>query len=560
MPARCLQILDGLEQRHDIDRAAAGRIDEAGLLQQQRDLQHVGHPLAHRDDALGDRIGAEFGVGFGGRVEHREFADRFLAVLHEGRRQRPGIAQLARQKRDPRLLVQRQIGHAGHRRIDQLRDRAFMHRRILPDIEARQMKAEAIHGPAQMAQPAARDHARIVRDQRAIENIEIGLELADIGVRRGLADRRPRGFDIEPRGGGSEPGVDAGHRQPVGLAASMRRGVGRALGERAQILRDIRKMRRERQFGAEHMQFLEIKAQHAARLHLQRAAHHFRRHERVAVAIAADPASHPQERRQFALRGAVALVQPVFQRAMQPRHFVQEGVVIKRQAVGDLVEHGELGAAQQVGLPQRQHRAAQLLVARRKFFRRQLDPFAPVQQCRDLHLAVDGALAANLGRMRGQHRADQGRCEELAQVGRAEAGAARMRQGQRQRSRERRSPGLGARPHLPDVVLIFGDVGKVREIAEGAHDAHGLAGRHAVEDEFELAPRRLVVVAVKPDRGLPDALDQIEDIGAFLVAHGVAEDASKQPDVVPQPRVFFKRRGFLGAAGLKLGVGRHDLG
>ncbi len=36
-----LQILDGLEQRHDIDGAAPGRIDQAGLLEQNRDLQHV---------------------------------------------------------------------------------------------------------------------------------------------------------------------------------------------------------------------------------------------------------------------------------------------------------------------------------------------------------------------------------------------------------------------------------------------------------------------------------------------------------------------------------------
>ena len=50
-------------------------------------------------------------------------------------------------------------------------------------------------------------------------------------------------------------------------------------------------MRRERQFGAERMQFLEIKAQHAAALHAQRAAHDVRRHERVAIAIAADPTS-----------------------------------------------------------------------------------------------------------------------------------------------------------------------------------------------------------------------------------------------------------------------------
>jgi hypothetical protein len=39
---------------------------------------------------------------------------------------------------------------------------------------------------------------------------------------------------------------------------------------------------------------------------------------------------------------------------------------------------------------------------------------------------------------------------------------------------------------------------------------------------------------VKPDRGLPDALDQVEHVGAFLVAHGIAEDAPEQPDVVAQ--------------------------
>ena len=47
-----------------------------------------------------------------------------------------------------------------------------------------------------------------------------------------------------------------------------------------------------------------------------------------------------------------------------------------------------------------------------------------------------------------------------------------------------------------------------------------------------------VVVAVEPDRGLPDALDQVEHVGAFLVAHGVAEDAPEQPDVVAQRRIL----------------------
>jgi len=127
-------------------------------------------------------------------------------------------------------------------------------------------------------------------------------------------------------------------------------------------------------------------------------------------------------------------------------------------------------------------------------------------------------------------------------------------------------PGGGVPPALERVRIwrmlfwVFGNVGKVGKITEGPHDAHGLAGRHAVEDEFELAPGGFIVIAVKTDRGLPDALDQIEHVGAFLIAHGVAEDAPKQPDVIPQPCVLFERQGFLGAAKLEVGVGRHDLG
>jgi hypothetical protein len=36
---------------------------------------------------------------------------------------------------------------------------------------------------------------------------------------------------------------------------------------------------------------------------------------------------------------------------------------------------------------------------------------------------------------------------------------------------------------------------------------------------------------------LPDALDQIEDVGSFLVAHGIAENAPKPPDVGTQQRI-----------------------
>ena len=324
-------------------------------------------------------------------------------------------------------------------------------------------------------------------------------------------------------------------------------------------------MRRHRQFRAEDVQLLQIEVQDAARLQPQRAPHHLGRDERVAVAVAADPASHLEERGQFAPRGAIAVVQPVLQRAMQPRHLAQERVIVERQAVGDLVKHRELGPAQQVGLPQRHHLAAQLLVVGRRLLRREPDTFAPVEQRGDLHLPVHGALAADFGRVGGQHRADLGCLEETAQIGGADAGRTRMRQRLTKQAGARRAvrPGGSAQP--ADVVLVLGDVGKMREIAEGAHDPHGLADRHAVEDQFQLLPCRPVVVAMEPDRGLPDAFDEVEDVGPLLISHGIAEDAPEQADVVAQAGVFLLPVGLFRVITASFGpgrqgLGRHDLG
>ena len=248
---------------------------------------------------------------------------------------------------------------------------------------------------------------------------------------------------------------------------------------------------------------------------------------------------------------------------MQPRHLMQERIIVERQPVGDLVQHGELGAAEQIGLPQRQHLAAQLLVGRLGLLRRQLHPFALVEKRRDLHLAIHRALAPDFGRMRCQHRADLGIPEKSPEIGGAEAGVAGMGQGLRQHTGVRTAAGRGRRAHLADVVLVFGDVGEMRKIAEGAHDAHGLADRHAVEDGLELAPRQTVLVAVETDRGLANALDQVEGVGAFLVPHGVAEDTAEQPYIVAQPGIFFRRQASaerLDRISASEGMGRHILG
>ena len=257
-------------------------------------------------------------------MEHREFAQRLVAVFHEGRRQRPRVAQFARQQRHPRLLAQRQIGHAGHRRVEQFGHRALMHGGILPHVEAGEMEAETIHGAAQQPQPAARDHAGIVRDQRAVENVEIGLELLRRCIGRGLADRRPRWF--RPRA--STRSRPAAHRCRTPPADRARRFGAATVRASARPARAIRRRRR----------------QDAPPATIRRRAHAAPRDRsaargcvcrrsvpRITSAVTNGlPSRSPPIQLPIRRKDASSPwrrhrpVQPVLQRAMQPRHRVQE--------------------------------------------------------------------------------------------------------------------------------------------------------------------------------------------------------------------------------------------
>jgi hypothetical protein len=97
-------------------------------------------------------------------------------------------------------------------------------------------------------------------------------------------------------------------------------------------------------------------------------------------------------------------------------------------------------------------------------------------------------------------------------------------------------------------MLIFSDVGEMREIAVGAHDRQGLVGAKAVERRLKLPPRADFVVAMKTDRGLTDLLDQLIDLLALLFAHGVAKDSAEQANVVAERQIL---------VGVVLGGTRH---
>lgn len=211
------------------------------------------------------------------------------------------------------------------------------------------------------------------------------------------------------------------------------------------------------------------------------------------------------------------------------------------EAVLDLVEHGELGVAQQIGMPQGHDGAAQALFADALLLGGHLDPIALGKQIRHFLLAIQSALAPNLGGVRGEDRADHGVIKKFLQFGSREPGLSCTTQRLGQRAAPGRGAGDGMKPGTPVAVLVLGNIGKMEEIAEGADDAQRLIRRQRVENAFQLALGRFVAIAVELFRRLPDALHDIENLFAFLFPHRVAEQAAKNADILPQRKILVGR-------------------
>jgi hypothetical protein len=75
-------------------------------------------------------------------------------------------------------------------------------------------------------------------------------------------------------------------------------------------------------------------------------------------------------------------------------------------------------------------------------------------------------------------------------------------------------------------MLILGDVGEVREVAECPYDLHCLTGRQIVQDGLQRAPRCLVIVTMEANRRLPNAFNDIEDRSSFLLSDSVAKNTA----------------------------------
>src|SRR5437667_1958504 len=130
--------------------------------------------------------------------------------------------------------------------------------------------------------------------------------------------------------------------------------------------------------------------------------------------------------------------------------------------------------------------------------------------------------------MRGQYRANDGIRKEVLQFGPGNSritsaskcmghGAfARCRSGQR----------MGSSP--ADVMLVFGDIGELRKVAESADDLDALTMREAIQCRLEFVPCGFIFITVKADRGPANVLNDREDRLAFLAAEPYRRECGRE--------------------------------
>jgi hypothetical protein len=254
-----------------------------------------------------------------------------------------------------------------------------------------------------------------------------------------------------------------------------------------------------------------------------------------AVTFAADPVAHAEERRHGLAR------QRLLDRAVHLRDLAQEGRVVVRDRVLDLVGHRQLGVAQHARLPQlRDAGAHQRGVLVEGALGDQVAALG--QQFGDGALGVEDALALHLGRVGREHRRDEGLVQHGGDVAGAVVGRVQALERHRQRSVLQVAFALVVRAPA-HVLAILGDVGQVREIAEGADHAHRLVGGQVLQQPVQHPPGAGVLVDAVGHRQLAHALDQLEGGQPFLFPDDLAEQASEQADVLDQRAFLVRRRG-----------------
>ena len=380
---------------------------------------------------------------------------------------------------------------------------------VLAQVDRREVKAEHVDRATQRIEPARRQLARAVRGERRVDGVEVGAELARRPVRRRL-DLRPtdRNHVGEPARRRRESRVDPDQCLPVGLVLTMWIGVLRSRGQRQEVGRRRHEARGQRELAAQSVHFVEVVRERDAGLRADRIGQGLGDDERIAVAVAPDPRTHPEERG-YARCRAELRTQQALERCMQARDLDEERVAVIGEAVVDLVLHPQTGEPQHRRLPQLEHQDVQPEREVGGLVGRQRRAVAPGEQARNLAFDVEDGLALDLGRVRGQHRADQRVVEPARYRIEVDARSAQIYKRVGEIARPRGRSGERVRAPAPVLVDVLGNVGEMREVAEGAHDVQHLGDGQRIQQRGKLLARNVgirPVRATEADRRLADRL------------------------------------------------------
>ena len=352
------------------------------------------------------------------------------------------------------------------------------------------------------------------------DHAQVGQELRRAGVRvlwrHRMAQRLGAGQVLQ---GGGQAGVHAHQGAAVGLVLAVGVLVGRRVGQRCHRRRHAGQHLADRQLGAQRMHLGQVEAQCHLALPRQGHAQRVGRDIGVAVAVAADPLAHAQE------AGHRKAGQVLLDLGVQLGDLAQEGALVVAQRVLDLVGHRQLGVAQHARLPQLGDAGAhQRLVGAAFTLGGQL--VARAHQFGDRPLGIQDALALHLGGVGRQHRADVGLRQHLRHVGRADVGLVQALEAQRQAAVLLVALALMVLP-AAHVLAVFGDVGQVAEVAEGADHAHRLVGRQVLQQPVEHPASRRVFLQPVGHAQLAHPLDQLEGFLALLLADHIAQQPAQ---------------------------------
>jgi len=215
--------------------------------------------------------------------------------------------------------------------------------------------------------------------------------------------------------------------------------------------------------------------------------------------------------------------------------------LVVAQRVLDFIGHRELGEAQHARLPKLGHAGTQGGLDLLPFI--VVGRVEPRDQIGHGALGVQDRLALHFGRVGGQHRREVSALEQGGDVVGAHAFVAQALEAGRERAWRGHLGGVLALAHL---VAVFGQVGQVREIAEGADHRHALVGRQVLEQAVEVLAGHVVTPGPVGHGQLADFLDQLISLSSILLPDHVAQDPAQQADVAQERRIAFGGGGFCG--------------